>query len=330
MKKVAIIGTGTVGITSLAHCLAWLPPDDWQVVSIHDPNTPILGIGESGTSTVPESLFYGAGLNFFTDAEELDVTIKQGTKYTNWREHDHMAVFPVPHYGIHFNNLKLKDVCFKRFKKKWPNKFISIEGKVENVQNFSDKVICTIDGLDHEFDWLIDCGGYPTDYTDYDIVDTIPVNHGLVHVIPEPGDYRFTHHYAHPNGWMFGIPLLTRQGYGYLYNDKITTKEDAIKNFREILKKPDEELNLKEFSWKNFKAKKFIDGRIVKNGNRALFYEPLEALAGWFYDAIIRTWFDVAVTQQYSEYYANSRLQDKAEDHELAVCYIYHGGSIYD
>jgi hypothetical protein len=331
MKKVAVIGTGTNGITSLAHLLAWLPPDEWQVVSIYDPKIPMLGIGETATSSVPQALFYGAGLNFFTDTDELDVTIKQGTKYTNWRDKEHMAVFPVPNYGIHFNNFKLKDVCFPRFKKKWGNKFVSIEGTLSDIQNLPDKVTCKVDDVEYEFDYIVDCGGYPTNYDeDYITVDTIPVNHALINMVQTPGDWNYTHHWAHPNGWMFGIPLKTRQGWGYLYNDKITSKEEAIKNFSEIRGIPADKLITNEFAFKNYKAKKFIDNRIVKNGNKALFFEPIEALAGWFYDQILRTWFDYAVINKFTEEQANANLHDFAVDHELAICYIYHGGSTFD
>ena len=44
--KNAVIGTGTAGILSISHCLAYFP-SNWQIYSIHDPRKPILGIGES-------------------------------------------------------------------------------------------------------------------------------------------------------------------------------------------------------------------------------------------------------------------------------------------
>jgi hypothetical protein len=129
---------------------------------------------------------------------------------------------------------------------------------------------------------------------------------------------------------MFGIPLQTRQGWGYLYNDTITSKEQAIENQAKILNVSSSDLNVREFKFKNFKAKKFINNRIIKNGNRALFYEPLEALSGWFYDRIIRAFFDVAITKKYTEDEANLVLSNIAEDYELFICYMYHGGSIFD
>jgi hypothetical protein len=328
-KTVAVIGTGTAGVTTLSHLLAWLPKD-WKIVSIHDPDTPMLGIGESTTTQIPESLYYGAHLNLLEDLDSLDLTVKHGVRYSNWREHDIYTKIPPPHYAIHFNNFKLKDVCFKKFSEIWGDKFEVIEGKITDIQNLPNNVLCKVSNNSYSFDYMIDCRGYPTDYSDYYEVNTIPVNHCLVHTINKPGDWNYTHHQAHPNGWMFGIPLKHRQGWGYLYNDKITSKEDAVLNIADIFKTSPDNLNLREFSFKNYKAKKFIDGRIIKNGNRALFYEPIEALSGWFYDRIVRAFFDIAITKAHTEETANHMLHTIAEDYELTICYLYHGGSIYN
>lgn len=329
LKTIAIVGTGTAGVTALSHCLAHAPLD-YKIISIHDPDTPMLGIGESTTTQIPESLYSGAGINMLVDADELDATVKHGVKYVNWRSTEIYTRIPPPHYAMHFNNFKLKEVCFSKFKEKWGSKFEIIEGKISELVGNTDNVTCDISGTSYKFDYLIDCRGYPTDYTDYDIVDTIPVNHCLVHTINEPADWRYTYHYAHPNGWMFGIPLKTRQGWGYLYNDKITSREDAIKNISSIFETPEDKLNLREFSFKNYKAKKFIDGRIIKSGNRAIFYEPMEAISGWFYDRIIRAFFDTVFTKVYTESQANTLLSNFAEDYELFICYMYHGGTVYN
>jgi len=328
-KTIAVIGTGTAGVTTLSHLLAHLS-EYTTIYSVYDPKIPMLGIGESTTTQIPESLYYGADLNLLSDGDKLDATVKHGVRYVNWRPHDVYTYIPPPHYAMHFNNFKLKEVCFEKFKEKWGNRFQIIEGEITNLLNRENHVTCTISGNQIEFDYVIDCRGYPTDYNDYHIVDTIPVNHCLVHTIPEPGEWTYTYHYAHPNGWMFGIPLKTRQGWGYLYNDTITSREDAVKNISEIFKTPEDQLNLREFAFKNYRAKKFIDGRIIKNGNRALFYEPIEALSGWFYDKVIRTFVDTCISKSYTESQANNMLAEFAEDYELFICYLYHGGSIYD
>ena len=147
-------------------------------------------------------------------------------------------------------------------------------------------------------------------------------------MIPEPGNWEYTAHVAHRNGWMFGIPLQTRQGWGYLYNDNITTKEDAIDDISERFKTKKEDLNLREFSFKNYYANKIIDGRIIKNGNRALFFEPIEALSGLFYDNVMRGFTDV-VLFGHNAAEMNSWFVKFAQQIENTISFIYHGGSNY-
>ena len=329
MKNIAVLGTGTAGVVSLAHCLAFFP-SEWKVTSVYDPNIPMLAIGESTSTQIPTTLFYGADLNFLQDMSELDSTIKHGVKYVNWREKDFFTKIPPPFYAMHFNNFKLKDFAFKRFTEKWGEKFNTLEGEISSLDNLKEKAVINFaDGTSNDFDYIIDCRGYPKNYDDYLMVD-IPVNHAIVNIISEPGDWNYTYHQAHPNGWMFGIPLQSRQGWGYLYNDTITTKDEAIDNIAEIFKTDKDKLNLREFSFKNYKAKKFIDNRIIKNGNRAIFFEPIEALSGWMYDSIIRTFFDVVLANMHTEESANEHLHNLAEDYELFINYMYHGGSKYN
>jgi hypothetical protein len=327
--KIAVVGTGTAGITSLCHCLAFLQ-DSWEVYSIYDPNTPILGIGESSGISIPAVLFKGTGFNIFNNGSELDSTIKYGMKYVKWREEDFTMEIVPPSYGIHFNNTKLKDFAFSRFPEIWGDKFKTITGKVVSLINRNDKAVVTLeDNIEHEFDYVIDCRGYPEDYSDYVVSDVIPVNHCLVNLIPKGGDWNYTYSIAHKNGWMFGVPTTTRQGWGYLYNDTITTKEEAMEDIAERFNTTPSELKLKEFKFKNYYTKNCIVGRIVKNGNRAMFLEPIEALAGFYYDQVLHYLCDIIDKQTTTEY-ANYKLVQLAEDIECWVSYIYHGGSTYD
>lgn len=326
--KIAVLGIGTAGLTSLSHCLAHLS-DEWQVYSISDPSTPILGIGESTTPTIPGQLYNGARFTLMRDADELDATVKLGVKYVGWRKHDFFSNIVPPHHAIHFNNFKLKDFCFNRFRELWSEKFVEVYGRIDSVTNDVNKAVVSIEGQTLDFDYVIDCRGYPEDYTDYNISSAIPVNHCLVHTVAEPGTWDWTYHTAHRNGWMFGIPLKTRQGWGYLYNDTITTREDAVADIAERFNLKPEELNLREFAFKTYYAKKFLDGRILKNGNRALFFEPMEALSGSFYGMIMRSFMsliygDITVDE------LNESMLITAQDIENFICYMYHGGSNYD
>jgi len=154
-----------------------------------------------------------------------------------------------------------------------------------------------------------------------------PVNHCLVNVVNNPGTWNTTIHQAHANGWMFGIPLTTRQGWGYLYNDTITSKEDAIADIEKIFDNTN--LNLKEFKFSSYYANIFFDGRIIKNGNAALLFEPMEALSGYFYSTVLRNLFDY-MHCQCSVKDVNNRLTAAAQDIENFINFAYHGGSTFD
>lgn len=328
MKTIAVVGVGTVGILSLAHYLNYLP-DDWKVVSIHDPKLPIFGIGESTPVPHPTLFYEAAGYSIFENSDELDATVKLGIKYVNWREHDIFSHVQPPAYGMHLNNFKIKEVFLKRFKQKWKNKFESIEMTIESITNKQSSVQVVGDGKFYNYDYLVDCRGWPENYDDCNLSETSTVNHCLVTQIKKPGDWNFTYHVAHENGWMFGIPLKTRQGWGYLYNDTITTKEDALKDFAKIMKVDIEDLEYNEFSWKNFYTKKILDGRIIKNGNRAMFLEPLEGFAGAYYAQVNRAFMDYMFGIM-TEEHVNRYMFESAQDVEAMVAYIYHGGSTFD
>ncbi len=326
--RIAVLGVGTAGLTSLAHCLAHLS-DDWIVYSISDPETPILGIGESTTPMIPGQLFNGARFTLMQDSDELDATVKYGVKYVGWRKHDFYSNILPPNHAIHFNNFKLKEFCFKRFNERWKDKFSTIHGKIINVTNGDNEVLVKVNEDLYKFDYVIDCRGYPEDYSEYVVSNAIPVNHCLVHTVNEPGDWTWTYHVAHRNGWMFGIPLKTRQGWGYLYNDMITEKEEAIADIAERFRVSESDLKLREFKFKTYYAKKFIDGRIVKNGNRALFFEPMEALSGNFYGTLMRSFISY-LDGTINEDHFNTSLTHEAQDIENFICFMYHGGSTYD
>ena len=328
-KSIAVVGVGTAGITALSHLLAWTS-DDVSIVSVYDPDTPILGIGESTTVHIPENLFIGTGFNLLQDGHELDSTQKLGVRYTGFREKDFDSLILPPYTAIHFNNFKLKEFCFRRFKERWSHKFQEKHGKVVSLINSTDFVTVVYeDGTVDSFDYVIDVAGYPIDYTDYNMSTVIPVNHCLVHMIPEKGDWNYTWHVAHRNGWMFGIPLQTRQGWGYLYNDEITPKEDAIADIAERFNKKPEELELREFKFKRYYAKEFMTGRIVKNGNRALFFEPMEALSGYFYDRVMHYFISV-FRDEMTAHKMNIELTTYAKAVESFIAYVYKGGSNYD
>jgi tryptophan halogenase len=337
MIKIAVIGTGTVGIFALAHLLGHLPKD-FQITSIYDPNIKILGVGESAQPNFLNSLYKGANFKLTEDAYYIDATIKLGGKFIDWRDQDFIMTLTPPNMSMHFNNFKLKEFCFQRFNQLWGERFKTIEGNVVEVKNIENKFVDVVVGKEkYLFDYVMDCRGYPEDFSNYKTVDSIPVNHALIYVRDEPGTWTTTVNQATEHGWMFGLPLQTRNAWGYLYNDAISSKDEVVKDICSIFKVNENEIKLNEFAFKNYKALKFFDGRIMLNGNRALFYEPLEALSNYIYELIIRHFFDHVVNHNKfpHEYLqkveiTNREISQMADDFELFINFLYHGGSTFD
>jgi len=325
--KLAVIGIGTAGVQSLSYFCAWLG-DDFEITSIYDPTIDILGIGESSTPRLPYCLYMGAGFSFGQDAHELDSTIKHYVKYVNWRDHDIYSIIDTSSYGIHFNNGKLKDFVFGRLSKIWKDKFKILEGNVSSLKNIDNHVEVIVNGSIHEFDYVIDCRGYPEDYSEYTISDSLPLNKCLVYTKNAPGDWDYTYHYAHKNGWMFGIPLTNRQGWGYLHNDTITSREECVDDIMSIFGLS-EEPKLREFKFKPYYANQILDGNILKNGNRLLFFEPLEALSAFYYDEANVFFLDFINGKKTREE-VNEIFNIYCRLLETFICFIYHGGSKYD
>jgi len=320
--KIAVIGTGTVGVMSVCHFLRY---SNAEIISIHNPNKKILGIGESSNVQLPQLLWESIKFNPSLEGHNLDATLKYSVYYKNWRDKDFYSQILPNQYALHFNNFKLHSFVFDECKKIYKDRFSIVKEDVQILEDQGDMVKVN----SSFYDYVIDCRGWPEDYSDYHMSEHLPLNKALVHPIDKPGDWNFTYHYAHKNGWMFGIPLTSRQGWGYLFNDTITTDDEAIEDLSNILDKKLTKEDVNEFKFKPYRAKQFLKGRIIKNGNRAIFYEPLEALSGVLYDNINRVFYDY-VYDKVSENNVNNTLDYISKAYENFICYIYHGGSKYD
>ena len=320
--KIAVLGSGTVGVMSVCHFLKYTKA---EITCIHNPNKKILGIGESSNVQLPQLLWHSIKFNPYLNKEKLDCTLKYSVFYKNWRKKDfHSPILP-NQYALHFNNFKLQSFVFEECKKIYKKRFSVLEQNISHVVDEGGIVKVNKD----TFDYVIDCRGWPESYEDYNISKSLPLNKAIVHTIDKPGDWNFTYHYAHENGWMFGIPLTTRQGWGYLYNDKITKDEDAILDLQKILNKKINQNEINEFKFKPYRAKFLLNNRIIKNGNRALFYEPLEALSGVVYDNINRFLFDY-INGVKTQEQINNEFNVMSQSYENFIAFVYHGGSIFD
>lgn len=329
-KRLAVLGVGSAGVLSLAHFLTWLD-HSWEVVSVYNPDKPILGIGESTNGG-----FVGVlerACHFFLgnpgDMAELDATLKFGSKFVNWRKDFWINPLLDGNSAVHFNNFYFKEFAFKRFEKLWAEKFRVLEGDVKAVLNREDRVTVTLNDTDHDFDYVLDCMGFPTDFSAYTVSDCSPVNRCEIVNIPA-GQFEYEHytdHIATENGWMFGVPLQSRKTYGYMYNDQITPREEAQKDVMKMLGV--KELENKEYRFRCYYANELISGRVGKNGNKAVFFEPIIANSIFLYIYSARLFYDF-VMGQVSRSDSNRNFVDFSSDVTDVISYYYQGGSLFD
>lgn len=337
-KSLAVIGIGSAGILSLSHFCSRLN-NDWDIVSIYDPQIKIIGIGESTNPAFIQTVELGLNFSMIDDLKYLDATYKFATRYIDWKNYHIDSPLLEGRSAIHFNNFKLKEFAFERLSSLWPEKFKVLEGSVTDLENIYNENLqlqgarVVVDDCEYLFDYVIDCRGFPKDYSDYVICDKMPVNHCLVHNKQIPGNWNYTGHRATQDGWMFEIPLTTRQSYGYLFNTNITEKSQAKKNFSSLIDVPENELDQIEYSFKSYYSTKAVDGRILKNGNRFGFFEPMSATSMYMYSKLNRIYshhIDQDIIGQANELVANQEAIVLANNLQDLICFFYHGGSKYD
>jgi hypothetical protein len=331
-RKLAVIGLGSAGITALCHFLSWMN-EEWEITSIHDPNIPILGIGESTNPSFINTLEWGLDFNLIRDLELLDGTLKYGTSYKNWREQEFRNPLLGGNTAAHINTFKLKEFALPRLTSIWGDKFKQIHGNAEILDNGLNFVTLKIADKNYRFDYVIDCSGFPKSFENYNVLEQQNLNHALIHNsapkqinMYEP---TYTGHIATKDGWMFEIPLISRNSYGYMFNDDVTPTEEAKINFAEILGIDVSELQNIEYKFKSFYAKKLIVNRIIKGGNSAVFFEPLFANSLWLYDNINKYAFRYICGLD-SETHLNQLFISLSKNVEDVIAFHYHGGSNYD
>lgn len=327
-KVVAVIGLGSAGIQTICHMLSFLKYGS-IVVSIHDPETPALGIGESTNPSFISALERGIDFNIISDLKDLDATYKLGTEYQGWRQNDFINPLIQGGIAIHFNTNKLKDFAIPRLKEKWGDKFHCIEGSVTDMYNLNEYTVAVkINDEVQHFDYVIDCRGFPDIYEDYTVLEPT-VNHCLVHNINQGSNWMNTRHTATENGWIFGIPLQTRTSYGYLFNNTITSLRDAQENFSKHINVPVEQLNNIEYKFKSYFVNKLINGNIIYNGNRAVFFEPMFANSLYLYSVIARLTMDY-MYGMLTDVDANNLFTEYCTGVKDMIAFHYHGGSNYN
>jgi hypothetical protein len=326
--KIAVLGVGSAGIQALCHMLSFFDRNN-TIYSIFDPKISTLAVGESTNATFVNALELGTDFEFIEDLHKLDGTIKHCTHWVDWKQTPYNTPLIRGDVAVHFNTLKLKEYALPRLHEKWGDKFVEIHGEISNLSQDSTCVYVTVDGDVLQFDYVIDCRGFPKSFDAYQTVDDLAVNQCMVHSFDETHDWRYTLHKATPDGWMFGIPLTSRTTYGYLFNNTITSEQEAKENFSKEIGIDVNDLKLSKFKFTPYYANKMFDGRIMKNGNTAVFFEPMFANSIHMYDYINKCFLD-RVCYGSTEDEVNEMFKTEVNRILLQFYYFYQLGSVYD
>ena len=281
---ICIIGAGTASAISLLAIADQLAThrltDQYRVTVLHDPSVPTAQVGESTSGLVYDLSRKVLGEDFAENLEQYDGTLRYYTRY-NWAPatgKDFSVYYCGP--GVHLNSATWSDRVFKLLStRSW---FNLVEAAVTDID--SNGTVTTTD-RNLEFDWVIDCRGTPsaqelaTPAYNTDVFETV----NSVILYPHFHEYNEvnTSAYIHDNGWMFGVPLSHRKAFGYLYNNKITTKQQAQQDFARI-KQIDTE-GLRSFSWQPYMKTHAVEGRVLSTGNRLYLLEPQQAIPLHYY-----------------------------------------------
>ena len=263
--KITVLGRGNAGcLTALYYSYYTRNQKNIHIELLHDPDISPERVGQATVLEPPGLLWKALGINWYDNP--IDATPKLGILYENWgkKNHKFFHPFPLNDITLHYTPSKLQDVILE-------SEYFNVEEKHINDYNQIDS------------DFIFDCRGRHTNKQDdyYNLIN--PVNSVLLgESNSKECDINWTRAVATPDGWTFVIPKTTQNtSYGYLYNDKITSIEEASANFEKLFDFSKGEIEKKtSLKFNNYIAKRpIIDDRIILGGNRLFFLEPLEATA---------------------------------------------------
>lgn len=187
----------------------------------------------------------------------------------------------LPANQFHFNSLKLI---------KYLHEYTEMIGNNVYTDDIKDVILNEkgeIDKLkgekqEYDYDFYIDCTGFNkllisklgakwNSYSEY-----LTMNSAIVFPTDSEENYKmYTTAEAMNNGWRFEIPVQSRRGNGYIFNDNYTTPDIAKKEIEELF---GHEIDVKKvLSFDPGAVDKFWIKNCVAMGLSGSFVEPLEA-----------------------------------------------------
>jgi len=278
--KITVLGRGNAGVLTALHYSAYTQNFDnpVEVELIHDPEIDSFPVGQGTTLNVVDLLSLACGIDWYHN--EIRATPKLGILYENFSKKNKNIYHPFP-----FKSIAMQ------IDPKYLQRYILNSG----LFNVKEENVTDLDMVDA--DVIFDCrGNTKKDDIEYEPL-YCPVNSVLLAVGPQTDPQLWSRHVATPDGWTFVIPNTTKTlSYGYVYNKDITPLETAKTNFSELFPEASEPYSghfdhkekVVNLPFESYMAKEPLridsNGRkIILNGNRLAFLEPMESTAIGFY-----------------------------------------------
>lgn len=313
-KKVSIVGTGIGGIataTVLNHLgrKFGLVDENEKIDVYQSSKKTIEKVGQGSTLQFSDYISSTIGFDFFDN--KINATVKAGIMYEGWGKKTDKFFHPFPNgkHSFHYDPSLLSKAIFE-------TKYFNLIEK--DIDNFNE-----IDS-----DYVIDCRGKTYNDNDEDYYDIKnPLNAALIsRKSGRDWSLYYTRTVATPHGWCFVIPNVDSVSYGYLYNSNITSLDEAKNNFYEMFGvEVDFTLNFKNYVAKNM----WKDERVVINGNRYCFIEPLEATSIGIYNEVAVCFLSHIIDGDSKEK-CNRFSLDHVKKVENFILWHYQNGSKYD
>lgn len=310
-KKIAIVGAGNAACITAMYLHVYCS-EEVELSLYYDPSVPIERVGQGIGVDVAELISTFSDMNWSQEKNYIKATHKDGIMYENWgkkNENIFHSFFPFYAGAMHYvPNLLSKMVVNS-------GKFEVVEKNVIDLEKEIDA------------DFIFDCRGRHNRNPElYDEVIN-PLNSVILSKkLGKDSDLLHTRCVATPDGWTFVIPNYDSVSYGYLFNDNITSKEKAERNFIELFDvTPDGYLKFQNYIAKNC----FQGERTILNGNKLGFLEPMEANSGSFYHTVAQIVM-YHIRGEKSKKEVNDMIRTEMFKIQTFVLWHYQYGSKYD
>jgi tryptophan halogenase len=308
--KISVVGGGNGGCFTALY-LAW-HRKDIEVELIYNPEVLPERVGQATVLSPPTLLWAATGFDWYHN--HIHATMKSGILYEGWGQVNEEVFHPFPPQSMAMH-------------------YCPWEMQASILQSGHFKVTHgDVDPKDVDADYVFDCRGKPDDFSEYDELIN-PIN-ACVLGKPKWNTSRnsWSRHVATPDGWTFVIPTRYKSPshdfcVGYCYNSDITQQEVAEYNF---LERFDVDVT-KHVKFKNYVAKNpIVDDRIILNGNRLFFLEPLESSSTQTYIMWADYIMKHVLTKEVSFSQASKECRRYVEETQNFVLWHYQYGSKYN